>query len=66
MIDVTRHHEFLRLFTANEPAIHAFVPSLVPTREDARRGEIKLGASRELDREGHTVMYRVSVKPRAR
>ena len=36
MSDVTRHDEFLRLFTANEPAIHAFVRSLVPTRDDAR------------------------------
>jgi RNA polymerase sigma-70 factor, ECF subfamily len=31
-----RHDEFLRLFTAHEPAVHAFVRSLVPTREDAR------------------------------
>lgn len=36
MIDDPRHDQFLRLFTANEPAIHAFVRSLVPTREDAR------------------------------
>jgi RNA polymerase sigma-70 factor, ECF subfamily len=36
MMDATRHDEFLRLFTANEPAIHAFVRSLVPTRDDAR------------------------------
>jgi RNA polymerase sigma-70 factor, ECF subfamily len=31
-----RHDEFLRLFTAHEPAVHAFVRSLVPTRDDAR------------------------------
>ena len=34
--DPQRHDEFLRLFTAHEPAVHAFVRSLVPTREDAR------------------------------
>src|SRR5690242_16712073 len=34
--DDQRHDDFLRLFTANEPALHGFVRSLVPTREDAR------------------------------
>jgi len=34
--ETQRHDEFLRLFTAHEPAVHAFVRSLVPTREDAR------------------------------
>jgi len=34
--DVTASHErFLTLFTANEPAIRAFVRRLVPTRQDA-------------------------------
>jgi len=36
MIDLPRHEQFLRLFSVNEPAIHAFVRSLLPTREDAR------------------------------
>ena len=31
-----RHHEFLRLFSANEAAVHGFVRSLVPLREDAK------------------------------
>jgi len=30
-----RHDQFLRLYTANEPAIRAFVRSLVPARADA-------------------------------
>ena len=30
-----RHDQFLRLYTANEPAIRAFVRRLVPTRADA-------------------------------
>lgn len=30
-----RHEKFLRLFTANEPAIRAFVRNLVPARVDA-------------------------------
>lgn len=30
-----RHRRFLRLFTANEAAVHGFVRSLVPRREDA-------------------------------
>lgn len=30
-----RHHRFLRAFTAQEPAIRAFVRRLVPTRADA-------------------------------
>ena len=30
-----RHEQFLRLYTANEPAIRAFVRRLVPTRADA-------------------------------
>jgi RNA polymerase sigma-70 factor (ECF subfamily) len=30
------HYRFLRLFAANEPAIHAYVRSLLPTRADAR------------------------------
>lgn len=32
---VNRHERFLRLFTANEPAIRAFVRGLVPARADA-------------------------------
>lgn len=36
MLDAARHDQFLRLFSANEPAIHGFVRSLLPTREDAR------------------------------
>lgn len=36
MHDESRHDLFLRLFTGNEPAIHAFVRSLLPTRADAR------------------------------
>ena len=31
-----RHHRFLRLFVANEAAIHGYVRSLVARREDAR------------------------------
>ena len=34
--DRQRHLRFLRLFAANEAAIHGFVRSLVPRREDAR------------------------------
>ena len=30
-----RHRQFLRLFAANEAAVHGFVRSLVPRREDA-------------------------------
>lgn len=30
-----QHEEFLKLFTANEPAIRAFVRRLVPTRQDS-------------------------------
>ena len=33
-----RHRQFLRLFAANEAAVHGFVRSMVPRREDA--GEI--------------------------
>ncbi|MBI5818391.1 MAG: sigma-70 family RNA polymerase sigma factor [Verrucomicrobia bacterium] len=33
--DDLRHDQFLRLFTANEPALRAFVRSLVPTLADA-------------------------------
>ncbi len=33
--DKERHHQFLRLFTANEAAIHGFVRSLVSRRADA-------------------------------
>jgi len=36
MVDPVRHDQFLRLFAANEPSLHAFVRSLVPTRDDAR------------------------------
>jgi RNA polymerase sigma-70 factor (ECF subfamily) len=36
MTDNPRHDQFLRLFTANEPDLHAFVRSLLPTRDDAR------------------------------
>ncbi len=36
MLNAPRHDQFLRLFSANEPAIHGFVRSLLPTREDAR------------------------------
>lgn len=36
MLDEPRHDQFLRLFSANEPAIRGFVRSLLPTREDAR------------------------------
>jgi len=32
---MNRHEKFLRLFTANEPAIRAFVRNLVPSRIDA-------------------------------
>jgi len=32
---VDTHERFLALFTANEPAIRAFVRRLVPTRQDA-------------------------------
>jgi len=35
-LDRQRHHGFLRLFAAHEAAIHGFVRSLVPQREDAR------------------------------
>lgn len=31
----TRHEHFLRLYTANEPALRAFVRRLVPARDDA-------------------------------
>jgi len=34
-IDSQRHEQFLRLYTAQEPAIRAFVRRLVPTRADA-------------------------------
>jgi RNA polymerase sigma-70 factor (ECF subfamily) len=30
-----RHDQFLRLFAAHEPAIRAFVRSLLPSRADA-------------------------------
>ncbi|TWU32241.1 sigma-70 family RNA polymerase sigma factor [Novipirellula artificiosorum] len=33
--DTASHERFLTLFTANEPAIRAFVRRLVPTRQDA-------------------------------
>jgi RNA polymerase sigma-70 factor (ECF subfamily) len=33
--NVEFHEQFLRLFTANEPAIRAYVRRLVPTRHDA-------------------------------
>ncbi len=36
MLDASRHNQFLRLFSANEAAIHGFVRSLLPTRDDAR------------------------------
>ena len=34
--DPQRHQEFLRLFVDHEAAVHGFVRSLVPRREDAR------------------------------
>lgn len=34
--ETARHDRFLRLFTANEAAVRAYVRSLVPTRDDAR------------------------------
>jgi RNA polymerase sigma-70 factor (ECF subfamily) len=33
--ETERHHQFLRAFTAHEPAIRAFVRRLVPSRADA-------------------------------
>jgi RNA polymerase sigma-70 factor, ECF subfamily len=33
--ETERHHRFLRLFTAQEPAVRAYVRRLVPTRADA-------------------------------
>ena len=35
LADQERHHHFLRTFTAQEPALRAYVRRLVPTRADA-------------------------------
>lgn len=53
MNDPSPHHDrFLRLFTANEPAIRAFVRRLVPTRADAAdvMQEVSLVLWRKFDR----------------
>jgi RNA polymerase sigma-70 factor (ECF subfamily) len=35
-LNAEQHDQFLRLYTEHEPALRAFVRSLLPTREDAR------------------------------